>query len=134
MENSLKRYGVDRWGAEFIGVNDAGHLVFRAPKLPHPIDLQEVAVFLEKRGIRTPFVMRFPTMIQGQIERLRRAFEAAIKENAFVGDYIGVFPIKVNQRRAVVDAVVASPKEFRYGLEAGSKPELLIAMSREPRE
>jgi arginine decarboxylase len=134
MENSLKRYGVDRWGAEFIGVNDAGHLVIRAPKLPHPIDLQEAAVFLEKRGIRTPFVMRFPTMIQGQIERLRRAFEAAIKENAFVGDYIGVFPVKVNQRRAVIDAVVASPKEFRYGLEAGSKPELLIAMSREPRE
>jgi arginine decarboxylase len=133
MENSLKRYGVDRWGAEFIGVNDAGHLVFRAPKLP-PIDLQEVAMFLEKRGIRTPFVMRFPTMIQGQIERLRRAFEAAIKENAFIGEYIGVFPVKVNQRRAVVDAVVAAPKGFRYGLEAGSKPELLIAMSREPRE
>ncbi len=133
MENSLKRYGVDRWGAEIVGVNDSGHLVFRAPSLP-PIDLHEMAIFLEKRGIRTPFVARFPTMIHGQMERLKRAFGAAIKENAFVGDYCGVFPVKVNQKRVVIDAVVNAPREFSYGLEAGSKPELLLAMAREPHE
>src|SRR5690349_17354454 len=77
MENSLKRYGVDRWGAEIVGVNDAGHLLFRAPKLP-PVDLHEMALFLEKRGIRTPFVARFPTMIHGQMERLKKAFDASI--------------------------------------------------------
>ncbi len=131
MENSLKRYGVDRWGGETVGVNDAGHLQFRAPKLP-AVDLHELALFLEKRGIRTPFVVRFPSMIHGQMERLKRAFDAAIKENAFVGDYAGVFPIKVNQRRAVIEAVTSAPRELGYGLEAGSKPELLLAMSREP--
>lgn len=131
MENSLKRYGVERWGAEFLGVNDAGHLLFKAPGCA-PVDLQDLAVFLEQRGIRTPFVVRFPTMIQGQMGRLRRAFDAAIKENAFVGDYTGVFPVKVNQQRAVIDAVTEGRKQFRYGLEAGSKPELLMVMSREP--
>lgn len=133
MENSLKRYGVDRWGQEFIGVNDSGHLLFRAPSLP-PVDLHELAMFLEKRGIRTPFVVRFPSMIHGQMERLKKAFEAAIKENQFAKSYVGVFPVKVNQRRAVVEAVLSSPPEHAYGLEAGSKPELLLAMSRAPRE
>src|SRR5689334_4267825 len=133
MENSLKRYGVDRWGQEFIGVNDSGHLLFRAPKMP-AVDLHELAIFLEKRGIRTPFVVRFPTMIHGQMERLKKAFDAAIKENQFAKDYVGVFPVKVNQRRAVVEAVLSSAPEHAYGLEAGSKPELLLAMSRAPRE
>lgn len=133
MENSLKRYGVDRWGQEFIGVNDSGHLLFRAPKMP-AVDLHELAIFLEKRGIRTPFVVRFPTMIHGQMERLKKAFDAAIKENQFAKDYVGVFPVKVNQRRAVVEAVLTSPPEHAYGLEAGSKPELLLAMSRAPRD
>ncbi|MBK6917708.1 MAG: biosynthetic arginine decarboxylase [Deltaproteobacteria bacterium] len=131
MENSLKRYGVDRWGAENVGVNDAGHLLYKAPSLP-PVDLHEMAMFLEKRGIRTPFVVRFPSMIHGQMERLKKAFDASIKENAFVGDYTGVFPVKVNQRRAVIEAVLSAPKELGYGLEAGSKPELLMAMAREP--
>ncbi|HWB76748.1 MAG TPA: biosynthetic arginine decarboxylase [Nannocystaceae bacterium] len=133
MENSLKRYGVDRWGQEFIGVNDSGHLLFRAPKM-QAVDLHELAMFLEKRGIRTPFVVRFPSMIHGQMERLKKAFDAAIKENTFAKDYVGVFPVKVNQRRAVVEAVLTSPPEHAYGLEAGSKPELLLAMSRAPRE
>ena len=64
MEVSLKRYGVDRWGEEFLSVNELGHLVYRAPGLL-PVDLHRVAEFLEARGIRTPFVLRFPTVIEG---------------------------------------------------------------------
>ena len=131
MENSLKRYGVDRWGEDFVTVNELGHLVFRAPRLP-PVDLQALAENLEARGIRTPFVVRFPTMIQGRLERLRAAFDKAIADQGFPGGYCGVFPVKVNQRRAVIDAVTSVPKELGFGLEAGTKPELLIAMSREP--
>lgn len=130
MENSLKRYGVERWGEEFLGVNESGHLVFRAPNLP-PIDLHCMSEFLEMRGIHPPFVVRFPTMIHGQMRRLKQAFARAMEDNGFSGSYTGVLPIKVNQRRAVIDAVVSAP-EIGFGLEAGSKPELLLAMSREP--
>lgn len=132
MENSLKRYGVERWGESFLGVNAGGHLTYRAPGLP-PVDLHALAEFLEKRGIRTPFVVRFPTMIVGQMRRLHQAFAKAIRDNKYGGAYVGVFPIKVNQRRAVIDAVHgAAMSALCYGLEAGSKPELLLAMSREP--
>jgi arginine decarboxylase len=132
MENSLKRYGVDRWGEAFLGVNAEGHLTYRAPDLP-PVDMHALAEFLDRRGIRTPFVVRFPTMISGQMRRLHRAFEKAIGDNKYGGTYTGVFPIKVNQRRAVIEAVHgAAVGGLRYGLEAGSKPELLLAMSREP--
>ncbi len=130
MEVSLKRYGVDRWGEEFLTVNPQGHLVYRAPKLA-PVDLHAVAERLEARGIRTPFVVRFPTMIEGQMRRLQHAFARATAENEYEGGYFGVLPVKVNQRKVVLDAVVQAA-EPGFGLEAGSKPEMLIAMSRLP--
>ncbi|MEM9454528.1 MAG: biosynthetic arginine decarboxylase [Myxococcota bacterium] len=130
MEVSLQRYGVDRWGEEFLTVNDQGHLVYRAPRLV-PVDLHAVAECLEARGIRTPFVVRFPSVIEGQMRRLQRAFAKATAENEYQGGYFGVLPIKVNQRKVVVDAVVQG-EEPGFGLEAGSKPEMLIAMSRAP--
>ncbi|MCX4243524.1 biosynthetic arginine decarboxylase [Paraliomyxa miuraensis] len=130
MEVSLKRYGVDRWGEEFLSVNEKGHLVYRAPGLA-PVDLHRVAEYLEGRGIRTPFIVRFPTVVQGQMRRLQQAFARAINENGYKGGYFGVLPIKVNQRRVVIDALVRATAPT-FGLEAGSKPEMLIAMSRAP--
>ncbi|MCA9710218.1 MAG: biosynthetic arginine decarboxylase [Myxococcales bacterium] len=130
MEVSLKRYGVDRWGEEFLSVNEEGHLVYRAPELP-PVDLHAVADRLESRGIMAPFIVRFPTVIEGQMQRLRQAFARAMTENDYRGGYCGVLPIKVNQRKVVIDAVVRS-SGAGFGLEAGSKPEMLIAMSRPP--
>lgn len=131
MENSLKRYGVERWGREFVGVNAAGHLTYQAPKLP-PVDLHELAEKLESRNIRPPYIIRFPTMIAGRLNRLRAAFEKAITENEYPGGYTGVLPIKVNQRRTVLEAVLETD-DPPVGLEAGSKPELLIAMAYPPR-
>ncbi len=130
MEVSLKRYGVDRWGEEFLTVNEQGHLVYRAPELP-PVDLHRVAEHLEGRGIRTPFIVRFPTAITGQMLRMKKAFAHAIGDNGYVGGYCGVLPIKVNQRKSVIDAVVEA-QNVGFGLEAGSKPEMLLAMSRPP--
>ncbi len=127
MENSLKRYGVERWGEEFLGVNDQGHLVFRAPDLP-PVDLQALSEHLESKHIHPPFLVRFPSMIETRMARLRRAFENAAKENGFPGDFVGVVPLKVNQRRAVVDALLHGAAIHRCGIEAGTKPELLLAM------
>jgi len=130
MENSLKRYGVERWGEEFLGVNDDGNLVFRAPGLP-PVDLYNLSRFLESKGIRPPYVIRFPSMINERLHRLRNAFQAAIQENHYDGTYTSVLPVKVNQRRAVIEAVLADDS-LPVGLEAGTKPELLLALSRRP--
>jgi len=130
MENSLRRYGVERWGEEFLGVSEAGHLTFLAPGLP-PVDLHQLSVHLEAQGIRPPFVVRFPSMIAERLGRLARAFAKAIADNELATSYTGVLPVKVNQRRAVIDAVITA-KDASCGLEAGSKPELLLAMSRPP--
>ncbi|MEM6292104.1 MAG: biosynthetic arginine decarboxylase [Myxococcota bacterium] len=132
MENSLRRYGVERWGEEFLGVSEQGHLTFRAPGLP-PVDLHAVSRFLESQGIRPPFVLRFPMMIGERLRRLGAAFSKALTENELQTGYTGVLPVKVNQRRAVIEAVLAEDS-VSCGLEAGSKPELLLAMSRPPSE
>lgn len=116
MENSLKRYGVERWGEEFLGVNKQGHLTFNAPQLP-PVDLHALAEFLEGRGVRPPFVVRFPTMIHARMKRLRDAFAKAVVENQYPGSYTGVLPVKVNQRRAVLESVVEA-SDLGFGLEA----------------
>ncbi|MCA9715093.1 MAG: biosynthetic arginine decarboxylase [Myxococcales bacterium] len=128
IEHSLQRYGIDRWGREFLSASPEGHVLFKAPGYP-AVDLQRLVEALSTRGINTPFVVRFPSMIVQQIERLRRAFDSACEENAYAGGHIGLFPLKVNQRRSVVDTVVRAREANRYGLEAGSKPELLLAMA-----
>lgn len=131
LEGSFKRYGIHRWGRDFLAANEEGHLVFRAPGVPE-VDLHELTCELKRRGIHTPYVVRFPTMITRKMQRLRAAFQKAFKENDYSGGHIGVFPLKVNQRRAVVNTVVKARAETGYGLEAGSKPELLLAMAQPP--
>ncbi|NJO54758.1 MAG: arginine decarboxylase, partial [Bacteroidales bacterium] len=128
LENSLKRYGADKWGGEFLGVNTAGHLAFRAPGLPE-VDLHKLALVLRERGINTPIVVRFPSMIVQSMKRLHDAFIKAANEANFAGEHVGMYPLKVNQRRSVVETVVAAREQCSYGLEAGSKPELLLAMA-----
>ncbi len=128
VDASFKRYGLDRWGKDFLRSNEHGHLVFTAPNCP-PVDLHALSVELARRGIRTPYVIRFPTMIEKQMDTLKSAFAKAIAENSYQGGHIGVYPLKVNQRRSVVDVVVKARERLNYGLEAGSKPELLLALA-----
>ncbi|KIG15607.1 Biosynthetic arginine decarboxylase [Enhygromyxa salina] len=128
LENSLKRYGADKWGQGFLSVNSEGHLVFRAPGLPE-VDLHKLVLLLRERGIHTPVVVRFPSMIVESMQRLHDAFIHAAAEAEFTGAHIGMYPLKVNQRRSVVETVVAAREQCSYGLEAGSKPELLMAMA-----
>lgn len=128
LENSLKRYGGDKWGQGFIAVNGEGHLEFRAPGLPE-VDLQKLVLLLRERGVHTPVVVRFPSMIVASMQRLHDAFVGAIKELEFGGRHVGMYPLKVNQRRSVVETVTQAREQCVYGLEAGSKPELLLAMA-----
>ena len=131
VDASFKRYGIDRWGRDFVRANEQGQLVFAAPNSP-PVDLHALSQELARRGIRTPYVVRFPTMIENQMRQLKEAFHKAIAENSYQGAHIGVYPLKVNQRRSVVDTVVKARERYNYGLEAGSKPELLLAMAQPP--
>lgn len=128
LENSLKRYGCDKWGQGFIAVNSEGHLDFRAPGLPD-IDLHKLVLQLRERGVHTPVVVRFPSMIVASMQRLHDAFVNAARELDFGGRHVGMYPLKVNQRRSVVETVVGAREQCVYGLEAGSKPELLLAMA-----
>lgn len=125
---SLQRYGVDRWGREFLRANTKGNLEF-IDDTGMAIDLQALAEELDRRGITTPCVVRFPNMIVAQMRGLHDAFQKAAKDNGFEGGHVGLYPLKVNQRRSVVQTVVEAREACHYGLEAGSKPELLLAMA-----
>lgn len=130
-KKSLSRYGADQWGSEFLKVNAQGRIEMRAPDLP-PVDLHRVAEVLDSHGFQTPFTLRFPTMIEARMLGLCNAFKKAIKANEYTGSHIGLYPLKVNQRRSVVEAVADARTRMTYGLEAGSKPELLLALSQPP--
>jgi arginine decarboxylase len=128
--DSAQLYQVDAWGSGYFGVNEAGNVVVRPDQRPdHEIDLLEVVEGLKARDLTAPVVIRFSDIIAHRLRSLRDAFQLAIAENDYRGSYAAVFPIKVNQQRLVVEEVYRSGREFGFGLEVGSKPELLVVMA-----
>ena len=130
VEDSRRLYLIERWGTPYFGVNETGHVEVKpSPDRSTRIDLYELVEQLEARGIEMPVLIRFPDILEHRIAYLNECFATAIEAFEYQGVYRGVFPIKVNQQRHIVRAVVAAGRRFRYGLEAGSKPELLIALA-----
>jgi arginine decarboxylase len=130
VEDSLELYGVNAWGNGYFGINAAGHVVVRPDQTSeHEIDLHEVIRGLEARDLTTPVVVRFSDILRHRLKRLHDAFATAIAENDYRNRYTAVFPIKVNQQRLVVEEVYGYGREFGFGLEVGSKPELLAVMA-----
>jgi len=130
IEDSLDLYQVPAWGKGYFSINDAGHVVVRPDGVSeHEIDLLEVVEGLKARDLTTPVVVRFSDILRHRLVRLQKAFEQAILENDYKNRYCAVFPIKVNQQRLVVEEVYRYGREFGFGLEAGSKPELLAVMA-----
>src|SRR5512139_3480271 len=130
IEDSLDLYGVDAWGNGYFGINAAGNVVVRPDQTDeHEIDLHEVIRGLEARDLTTPVVVRFSDILAHRLKHLHDAFAQAIAENDYQNRYTAVFPIKVNQQRLVVEEVYRYGKPFGFGLEVGSKPELLSVMS-----
>ncbi len=130
VRDSLELYNVPAWGAEFFDVNEAGHVVVRPRRDDGPaIDMLELVGDLERRGLRTPLLVRFSDVLASRVKGLAGAFRGAIEEYGYRGRYRGVYPIKVNQQRHVVEEIVQYGAELQVGLEAGSKPELLIALA-----
>jgi len=128
--DSLETFGVRHWGGPYFSVNAAGHAVVH-PNGPGTaeIDLKELVDEVRKRGIAPPLLVRFPEILRGRIVELNEAFRRAIGEYGYKGQYKGVYPIKVNQDRYVVERILEYGRPYHYGLEAGSKPELLAVMA-----
>ncbi|HEX2585744.1 MAG TPA: biosynthetic arginine decarboxylase [Steroidobacteraceae bacterium] len=130
IDDALELYQVSEWGKGYFGVNELGHVVVRPDTTTqHEIDLYEVLQGLKARDLNTPVVVRFSDILHHRLSRLNAVFTQAITENDYRNRYCAVFPIKVNQQRLVVEEMYRYGAEFNFGLEAGSKPELLAVMA-----
>ncbi|KAH6820277.1 arginine decarboxylase 2 [Perilla frutescens var. hirtella] len=137
--HSALMYRVDGWGAPYFTVNSNGDVSVRphgVNTLPHQeIDLLKVVKkasdpkSLGGLGLQLPLVVRFPDILKNRLESLQSAFDFAIQSQGYEAHYQGVYPVKCNQDKFVVEDIVKFGSGFRFGLEAGSKPELLLAMS-----
>lgn len=128
---SAELYAVDRWGHGYFAVDDpSGRVVVRPSRGDSPsIDLLEVVGKLRERGLQTPILLRFSDILRDRLGLLHDAFAAATDEHDYQSGYRVLYPIKVNQQRAVVDEIYRFGQPFGCGLEVGSKPELLAAMA-----
>src|SRR6516165_7880334 len=130
VQDSVENYGVQYWGKGYFGINSAGHVTVHPTKDPEKaIDLKELIDQLQTRGIQLPILVRFPYIHRHRIGEIYDACRLAIQEHDYKGSYCCVYPIKVNQQRHVVEEILDFGKPFRFGLEAGSKPELLAVLT-----
>lgn len=130
IQDSLEHYLISRWGQPFFSINERGHLECLPKKgSDGSIDLKELIDDLKRRGIKPPVLLRFNDILAAQVESLAMSFKKSIDDYNYHSTYRTVMPIKVNQQRHVVEQLVERGAPFSLGLEAGSKPELLVAMA-----
>jgi arginine decarboxylase len=123
-------YNIQRWGAKYFDINDAGHVVARPlEEAGAPVDLTDVIEEAKGRGLKFPVLIRFQDILRHRVESINLAFRSSIAEYSYQGKYRGVFPIKVNQLREVVEEILDAGKPFDFGLEVGSKPELFAGLA-----
>src|SRR3954452_8048807 len=123
-------YDVSSWGKGYFSVGENGHVRVHPEKDPaRSIDLKELVDTLVLRGINLPILIRFADILKHRLGELHTAFQTAINDHKYQGKYCCVYPIKVNQQRQVVEEVLEFGKPYQFGLEAGSKPELLAVVA-----
>jgi arginine decarboxylase len=124
-------YNVDRWGLGYFAINERGNVqVFPTQNSATPIDIMElIAEARSEYGLGFPMVLRFQDLLRHRVETINKAFQAAIDQYHYRNCYRGVFPIKVNQLREVVEEIMDAGRAYHFGIEAGSKPELLAALA-----
>lgn len=130
VDDSSSLYMIDRWGTGYFGVNPNGDLTV-APLQENGIAVPIINALREAQalGLETPLLIRFQDLLRHRVETLNNAFGRAIAEHNYRGSYRGVFPIKVNQLREVVEEILDAGKPFNYGLEVGSKPEMFAGLA-----
>ncbi len=130
IQDAGELYDVASWGKGYFSVSDEGHVLVHPEKEPgRSIDLKKLIDTLVLRGIAMPILIRFAEILKHRLGELHDAFDVAIREHKYNGGYCLVYPIKVNQQRQVVEEVLEFGKAYKFGLEAGSKPELLAVMA-----
>jgi arginine decarboxylase len=130
VESAISTYNVDGWGTGYFSINAAGNAEVRPlQEKGGAIDILEVVNEARNRGLAFPLVLRFQDLLRHRVESVNCAFRKAIEEFGYKNHYRGVFPIKVNQLREVIEEIVDAGQEFHFGLEAGSKPELVAALA-----
>jgi arginine decarboxylase len=130
-EDALNEYQIHRWSDGYFTINDAGEMaVCPNPKLPNQnFSIATVIEEMKGKNITYPCVIRFHDILRSQISKMNELFNSTMKSANFKGDYFGVYPVKVNQLREVVEEVVDIGSKYKYGLEAGSKSEILVALT-----
>jgi arginine decarboxylase len=130
VQDAAETYGIRYWSKGYFGINKAGHVTVHPSKRPdQSVDLKELVDQLQARGIQLPILLRFTDILRHRVGEIYDAFRAAIHEFDYKGSYCCVYPIKVNQQRHVVEEILDFGRPFNFGLEAGSKPELLAVLA-----
>jgi arginine decarboxylase len=130
IEDSAKLYNIEGWGEPYFGINRLGNVTVSPDGTEdNSLDLAELVESLKKRNLNLPLLIRFPDILADRMVRLQGCMAQAIARYNYAGKYQGVFPIKCNQNRHLIEALVAHGKPYHFGLEAGSKPELIIALA-----
>src|SRR5688572_3515 len=123
-------YNIQSWGAKYFDINEGGHVVARPLQdAGASVDLTDVVEEAKGRGLKFPVLIRFQDILRDRVESINLAFRTSIKEYNYQGQYRGVFPIKVNQLREVVEEILDAGRPFNFGLEVGSKPELFAGLA-----
>src|SRR5262245_22008114 len=128
--DATELYEIDRWGRGYFTIGEQGNVRVHPTRDPNrSIDLKQLVDDLERRGISLPTLVRFTDILADRLRELHQAFSAAITQHDYSGSYFHVYPIKVNQQRQVVEEVLDFGRQYQFGLEAGSKPELLAVVA-----
>ncbi len=130
VDSARELYHIQRWGEGYFGINEAGNVIAQ-PKKGGGVEVELKGVIEEalSRDLRPPFLIRFQDILRHRVAAINEAFRDAIKEFEYEGSYQGVFPIKVNHLREVVEEIIDAGAPFHYGLEVGSKPELMAVLA-----
>ncbi len=130
IHDSLDTYYIKNWGQGYFSINEKGHITVHAEKDPaRSIDLKNLVDQLQTRGISLPILIRFTDILRHRLAEIHQAFQTAIEKFEYQGRYRCVYPVKVNQQRHVVEEILDFGRDYRVGLEAGSKPELLAVLA-----
>ena len=131
IDDARSMYGINTWGKRYFDIDDNGEVICQIPAEQggYRVSLKRIIDQLRKMNLHTPVILRVENLISDRVAHLNNAFSAAIQESGYQGNYRAVFPIKVNQQRQVVESIVDAGRPFSHGLEAGSKAELLIAIT-----
>lgn len=130
IENSIATYNIDKWGGQYFSINSNGNISVTPEKnSAKEIDLFKLVKELKSREINTPLIIRFNDILKDRINELHEAFSKAIETYEYKNIYQGVFPVKCNQQKNVLEKIIEFGSPWNFGLEVGSKSELLIGLA-----